>query len=79
MLRLICGENTTLKEFTENNYAQASFFWNILLKNKDIRVNGKKIGQNVRLSVGDEVVYYLTEKRRIKKFLALFTRTKTSL
>ena len=26
----------SLKEFTENNYAQGSFFWNYLLKNKDI-------------------------------------------
>ncbi len=66
MLRLVCNEVTTLKEFTENNYAQASFFWNVLLKNKDIKVNGKKVGQNIRLSVGDEVCYYLTEKQAQK-------------
>ncbi len=63
MLRLVCKEKTTLKEFTENNYAQASLFWNILLKNKEIKVNGKKITQNVELSVGDEISYYLTEKQ----------------
>ena len=67
MLRLVCEEATTLKEFTENNYAQASFFWNTLLKNKDIKVNGKKIGQNVKLSKGDEVCYYLTEKQAKKE------------
>ena len=67
MLRLVCEESTTLKEFTENNYAQASFVWNILLKNKDIKVNGKKVGQNLPLSVGDEVVYYLTENQAQKK------------
>ena len=66
MLRLVCEENTTLKEFTENNYAQASFVWNTLLKNKDVKVNGKKVGQNVKLFVGDEVVYYLTEKQAQK-------------
>ncbi|MBR2341225.1 MAG: RluA family pseudouridine synthase [Clostridia bacterium] len=63
MLRLICEEETTLKEFTENNYAQASLYWTMLLKNKDIKVNGKKIGQNVQLTVGDEVCYYLTDKQ----------------
>ena len=66
MLRLVCNEETTLKEFTENNYAQASFCWNILLKNKDIKINGKKVGQNLKLSVGDEVCYYLTEKQAKK-------------
>ena len=66
MLRLVCEENTTLKEFTENNYAQASFAWNTLLKNKDIKVNGKKVGENVRLFVGDEISYYLTEKQAQK-------------
>ena len=36
MLQLIVDKEQSLKEFTENNYAQASFFWNTLLKNKEI-------------------------------------------
>ena len=66
MLKLICNENTTLKDFTENNYAQASFFWNALLKNKDIKVNGQRVNKNISLSVGDEIIYYLPEKQAQK-------------
>lgn len=66
MLRLICGQEQSLKEFTENNYAQASFFWNTLLKNREIKVNGKRVGGDVPLFVGDEVCYYLTAKQAEK-------------
>ena len=66
MLRLISDKKQTLKEFTENNYAQASFFWNALLKNKDIKVNGVKVGKDVPLQNGDEVCYYLTKKQEEK-------------
>ena len=66
MLELICDKEQTLKTFTENNYAQASFFWQYLLKNKEIKVNGKKVGQDVRLYVGDSVCYYLTQKQADK-------------
>lgn len=66
MLRLICQEETTLKEFTENQYAQASFFWNRLLKDREIKVNGKKVGENVVLKFGDEICYYLTKKQEEK-------------
>ncbi len=66
MLRLISDKTQTLKEFTENNYAQASFFWNVLLKNKEIKVNGVKVGKDVPLQNGDEVCYYLTKKQEEK-------------
>ena len=66
MLQLIVDTEQSLKEFTENNYAQASFFWNILLKNKDIKVNGKRVNADCSLSKGDEVCYYLTAKQAEK-------------
>lgn len=66
MLRLICEEEQSLKEFTENHYAQASFFWNTLLKDKAIKVNGKRVSKDVRLFAGDEVCYYLTAKQAEK-------------
>ncbi len=66
MLQLICSETQTLKEFTDNHYAQASFFWTALMKNKDVKVNGKKVGENVTLSAGDTVCYYLTPKQESK-------------
>lgn len=66
MLKLIAHEEQNLKEFTENQYAQASFAWNYLLKNKEIRVNGKRVDKDVRLFKGDEVCYYLTAKQEEK-------------
>ncbi len=66
MIKLMCLEKTTLKEFTDNNCAQASFYWNYLLKNKDIKVNGQKTNGNVPLQVGDEICYYLTAKQEQK-------------
>ena len=66
MLTLIVDTAQSLKEFTENNYAQASFYWSYLLKNKEIKVNGKKVGENIPLSVGDTVSYYLSKKQEEK-------------
>ena len=66
MLRLICDKPQSLKEFTENNYAQASFFWSYLLRNKEIRVNGKKTATDLFLLAGDTVEYYLTQKQADK-------------
>lgn len=56
----------TLKEFTDNTYAQGSFFWHYLLKNREIKVNGKKTGENVPLAAGDRVEYYLSPKQEEK-------------
>ena len=66
MLRLIVDKPQSLKEFTENNYAQGSFFWNYLLKNKEIKVNGERINQNICVQTGDIVCYYLTKKQEEK-------------
>lgn len=66
MLQLISDKEQSLKEFTENNYAQASFFWHILLKNKEIKVNGVKVGKDTTLYKGDVVSYYLTKKQEEK-------------
>ncbi len=66
MLQLIADKTQALKEFTENNYAQASFFWNTLLKDKEIKVNGKKISGDITLYQGDVVSYYLTPKQAEK-------------
>lgn len=70
MKEFISDKSQTLKEFTENTYAQGSFFWNVLMKNKDVRVNGERVGKDVLLSVGDRVCYYLTKKQEGK--LAFF-------
>ena len=66
MLTLVVDTSQSLKDFTENNYAQASFYWSYLLKNKEIKVNGKKVGENIPLAVGDTVAYYLSKKQEEK-------------
>lgn len=66
MLELVCEKSQSLKEFTENTYAQASFFFAYLLKNKDIKVNGKRTGADMLLHAGDRVCYYLTKKQEEK-------------
>lgn len=66
MLQLISDKKQSLKEFTENNYAQASFFWHILLKNKEIKVNGIRVDKDILLEEGDVVNYYLTKKQEEK-------------
>lgn len=60
MKEFMADRPQTLKEFTDNTYAQGSFFWHYLLKNREIKVNGKKTGENVPLAAGDRVEYYLS-------------------
>ena len=67
MLELIVREASTLKDFTEANYAQAAFCFRALLKNKEIKINGKKTGENAIVQAGDRVQYYLTEKQAQKQ------------
>ena len=66
MIRFICEKEQTLKEFTDTHCAQASFVFNTLLKTKEIKINGKKIGADTTLCVGDEICYYLTKKQEEK-------------
>ncbi len=66
MKEFIADREQTLKEFTDNTYAQGSFFWNYLLKNREVRVNGKKAGENLTLKAGDKVSYYLTPQQEAK-------------
>lgn len=56
-------ENTTLKNFTDNTYPQGSFYFSRLLKQKDIRVNGKKAERDQPVREGDKISYYLTAKQ----------------
>ncbi len=63
MITLLCDKAQSLKEFTENNYAQAAFYFSALLKNKDIKVNGKRVNKDIPVYKGDEICYYLTEKQ----------------
>ena len=57
MKKFTVNEKQTLKTFTDNVYPQGSFAFPRLLRARDIRVNGKKTGENILLREGDEVVY----------------------
>lgn len=63
MLQLIADKTQNLKEFTDNHYAQGSFYFDTLLKKKDIKVNGQRIGKNIMLQAGDTVAYYTSPKQ----------------
>ncbi len=54
MKEFIADKPQRLKEYTDNTYAQGSFFWNYLIKDREIRVNGKKVGEDILLSTGDK-------------------------
>ncbi len=65
--KYVVAQATSLKNFTDNACAQASFCFRTLLKNKEIRVNGQKVSKDVLLKKGDEVCYYLTEAQLLRK------------
>lgn len=62
MKKFIVTENQKLKTFTDNFYPQGSFAFSRLLKDKDIRINGKKTGENVMLFEGDEITYFTSQR-----------------
>lgn len=71
MKKYVVGEETSLKNFTDNTCAQASFCFRTLLKARDIRVNGVKVSSDLPLRVGDEVCYYLTPAQEAKRAFSL--------
>lgn len=70
-MTIVVDEAQTLRQLTDNRYAQASFCWQYLMKNKEIKVNGAKVGRDMPLKAGDVVTYFLTEKQRNKSAFSL--------
>ena len=68
MQKFIVKKPQKLKDFTDENYAQGSFAFSRLLRDRDVRVNGEKVSENVMLSTGDEVTYYTSEREERKIF-----------
>lgn len=58
----------TLRDLTDSRYAQGSFALPRLLREKEVRVNGVRTGENVLLRRGDEVVYFTTPKEEARPF-----------
>ena len=65
------GVSNALKQFTDENCAQASFCFQLLLKSKEIKVNGVKVGADIPLREGDVVRYYLTPKQEGKRAFSI--------
>ena len=66
MKKFVVREENSLKNFTDSVYAQASFAFRTLLKDREIRVNGVKVSADIPLKSGDEVAYYLTPAQESK-------------
>lgn len=67
MREWIAEEESSLKEFTDTHDPQASFFFDRLLKAREIRINGERAAAgSARLKAGDTVRYYLTREQEEK-------------
>lgn len=67
MKKFTVNENSTLKDFTDSTYPQGSFCFAILLREKDIKVNGIRVNKDTQLKKGDEVIYYTTTAQEQKE------------
>lgn len=63
MKKFTVTENSDLRTFTDAVFPQAGFCFNILTKNKDIKVNGARVSANTAVKAGDEIIYYTTPKQ----------------
>ncbi|MGN1062065.1 MAG: RNA pseudouridine synthase, partial [Candidatus Scatosoma sp.] len=67
MREWIVTQNCTLKEFTDTHDPQASFYFSVLIKSREIKVNGARVSSpDTRLFPGDEVRYFLTKEQEDK-------------
>ena len=68
MQKFIVEQPMCLRDFTDRTYPQGSFALPRLLRAREVRVNGVKTGENVRLAAGDEVAYYTTAAEEARPF-----------
>ena len=67
MREWIAEEESSLKKFTDAHDPQASFFFDRLLKAREIRINGERAAAgSARVKAGDTVRYYLTREQEEK-------------
>ncbi len=73
MEEYVVTEPISLSDFTDKVCAQASFCFRTLLRDREIRVNGEKVGRDLLLKKGDVVRYYLTSAQASRSaFLILY-------
>ena len=69
MIQLTCEKQQSLKQFTDENCAQASFCFSRLLKEKEIKVNGKKVVDWIK-SKGKSAVRWVKNNKKIAIIIA---------
>ncbi len=62
MKTFVCNMGITLKGFTDIMFPQGSFVFSKLLREGNIKVDGKKVKANIPLYPGNEIKYYTTER-----------------
>ena len=68
MKKFLAQRAQSLRDFTDETYPQGSFAFSRLLREREIRVNGVKVGANVLLAAGDEVAYYTSPAEEARPF-----------
>ena len=68
MRKFIAEKTQTLRDFTDEHYAQGSFAFARLARARDIRVSGARVGANVTVHAGEEVCYFTTPKEEARPF-----------
>ncbi len=79
MKEFIVKNADTLRNFTDNTYPQGSFYLTSLLKKRDVRVNGVKVGADMPLAAGDRVSYYTTPAQEAKEAFRIVWRDENVL
>ncbi len=67
MKKFTVRDACSLKTFTDTTYPQGSFAFAALLRARDVKVNGVRVGADVALEAGDEVAYYTTPAQEAKR------------
>lgn len=72
MLSFVADKNRKLIKLALYNFEDLSYFaLNRLLRNKDVKVNGKRVSRDVMLMIGDKVDIYYTPERQ-EKYTCVF-------
>lgn len=61
-------ENGLLRDYIDAVCPLASFAFARLLRDRDIKVNGKRVAKNIAVYKGDRITYYLTAKEQSRTF-----------
>ncbi len=65
---IIVQESANLRDYLDATCPLASFAFARLLRDRDIKVNGKRIAQNITVCKGDTVMLYFTAKEQSRTF-----------